>query len=299
MLSGDNSILQRATEAKQDSEREEAKEQARMDIMAYIADKTAKHQDASLDDTKIQEILNDNKPYVKTANATSFITSRGEYEIPYSELYTANDTHLATTLPVGTYTAGQEVELGGEKFFVLEDQGNMVKLLAKYCLNKEGIAQTNSSATTSTYGRPFSKTGYWPTSSNNLDLQSVEMIEEAENDGDVEVGIPNAVLAAQQYGLAKGISGRLMTIDEADSLAWYGSDLMKKIIFGKWSTEDGIDGAPVDGFLNYWLGSSASGGSKACACFAYGQVEYNMYDEYDGSYYGPGGVRPIVFASES
>ena len=87
MLSGDNSILQKATDAKQISERAEAKEQAQMDIMAYIADKTANHQDASLDDSKIQEILSDNKSYVKTANATSFITTKGEYEIPYSELY--------------------------------------------------------------------------------------------------------------------------------------------------------------------------------------------------------------------
>ncbi len=87
MLSGDNSILQKATDAKTSSERAEAKEQAQMDIMAYIADKTAKHQDASLDDEKIKEILSDNKSYVKVAGDTSFTTTKGEYEIPYSELY--------------------------------------------------------------------------------------------------------------------------------------------------------------------------------------------------------------------
>ena len=93
MLSGNNGILQRVTDAKQTSEKEEAKEQAKMDIMAYIADKTANHQDASLDDRKVKEILSDNKTYVKTAKETSFITSNGEYEIPYSELYhTSNVT---------------------------------------------------------------------------------------------------------------------------------------------------------------------------------------------------------------
>lgn len=96
MLSGDNSILQKTTEAKQNSERAEAKEQAQMDIMAYIADKTSNHQDASLDDTKIQEILSDNKSYVKTAGNTSFTTAKGEYEIPYSELYTATETTPST-----------------------------------------------------------------------------------------------------------------------------------------------------------------------------------------------------------
>ena len=89
MLSGDNGILQKSTEAKRTTERAEAKEQAQMDIMSYIADKTANHQDASLNDAKIQEILSDNKSYVKTANATSFITAKGEYEIFYSELYNA------------------------------------------------------------------------------------------------------------------------------------------------------------------------------------------------------------------
>ncbi len=91
MLSGNNGILQRATDAKRTAERAEAKEQAQIDIMAYIADKTAKHQDASLDDAKIQEILSDNKPYVKEANDTSFITSKGEYTILYTELYNSGN----------------------------------------------------------------------------------------------------------------------------------------------------------------------------------------------------------------
>ena len=87
MLSGENGILQRATDAKQTTERSEAKEQARIDIMAWITDKTANHEDASLDDAKVKEILSDNKNYVKEAKASSFITNKGEYEIPYSELY--------------------------------------------------------------------------------------------------------------------------------------------------------------------------------------------------------------------
>ena len=110
MLSGDNSILQKATTAKQTSERAEAKEQAQMDIMAYIADKTAKHQDASLDDEKIKEILSDNKSYVKEAGDISFTTKKGEYVIPYSELYQSktstnnddDDTTVDTEYPYRT-----------------------------------------------------------------------------------------------------------------------------------------------------------------------------------------------------
>ena len=109
MLAGDNSILQKTTTAKQTSERAEAKEQAQMDIMAYITDKTANHQDASIDDEKVKDILT-GKSYVKTANATSFITTKGEYVIPYSELYTAAETTPTTSYGLssdGTYFVGQ------------------------------------------------------------------------------------------------------------------------------------------------------------------------------------------------
>lgn len=60
-----------------------------MDIMAYIADKTANQEDSSLDDSRVKQILT-GKDYVKTANDTSFITVKGEHEIPYSELYKSN-----------------------------------------------------------------------------------------------------------------------------------------------------------------------------------------------------------------
>ncbi len=138
MLSGDNSILQKATDAKQTSERAEAKEQAQMDIMAYIADKTASHQDASLDDTKVKEILSDNKSYVKEAKESSFITKKGEYEIPYSELYTTGDStptikyglqedgKTFITAPGSHDTDGKTYQVGnneGEITFLIEKDG--------------------------------------------------------------------------------------------------------------------------------------------------------------------------------
>lgn len=89
--------MQKATDAKQISERAEAKEQAQIDIMAWITDKTANHQDASLDDSKVKDILT-GKSYVKEAKASSFITAKGEYEIPYSELYEISKNNLAPGL---------------------------------------------------------------------------------------------------------------------------------------------------------------------------------------------------------
>ena len=43
--------------------------------------KESKNEDSTLDDSKVKDILT-GKAYVKLANTTSFITSKGEYEIP-------------------------------------------------------------------------------------------------------------------------------------------------------------------------------------------------------------------------
>ena len=82
--------MQKSTEAKRTTERAEAKEQAQLDILAWISDKTSKNQDSTLNDSIIQGIL-DEKSYVKEAKSSSFITAKGEYEIPYSELYQSSN----------------------------------------------------------------------------------------------------------------------------------------------------------------------------------------------------------------
>ena len=108
MLSGNNGILQKAADAKQTSERAEAKEQAQMDIMDWITDKTANHQDASLDDIKVKAILT-GKSYVKDGQPgnESFLTAKGEYEIPYSELYTATKNVPPPTIKYGLRSDGK------------------------------------------------------------------------------------------------------------------------------------------------------------------------------------------------
>ena len=65
--------------------------------MAWITEKTANHQDASLDDKKVKEILT-GKSYVKNGQPgnESFFTAKGEYEIPYSELYTLINNNVDT-----------------------------------------------------------------------------------------------------------------------------------------------------------------------------------------------------------
>ena len=63
-LTGENGILTKANTAKMQTEIEEAKEQAKLDIADYVADKLQKQEDATLSDSIIQEILN-KKSYIK------------------------------------------------------------------------------------------------------------------------------------------------------------------------------------------------------------------------------------------
>ena len=295
MLSGNNGILQRAGDAKQTSERAEAKEQAQMDIMDWITDKTANNQNSTLDNAKVKEILI-GKSYVKNGQPgnDSFITAKGEYEIPYSELYTESNTKQTTSIPAGTYTVGQEIVYNGtqfvnltsensnigEHFYVVADDGDSVKLLAKYCLNQEGTFQTDKNATRSIYGRRFSQTNYWSDNftSSPFDLQSNAMIEEAEDDGTT---IQNAVLTARAYGDTKGVIGRLMTKGEADTLAYISGPLASKIMMGTWDD----DSRPVER-LNWWLGDAEYSSG------VWFVIEVSGFDsaEYSANY----GVRPVL-----
>ena len=102
MLAGDNSILQKATTAKTSSERAEAKEQAQIDIMAWIINKTSKNEDSTLDDSKVKDILT-GKSYVESADTTSFTTKKGRYIVPYSELYKATETTPVVPTPTTKY----------------------------------------------------------------------------------------------------------------------------------------------------------------------------------------------------
>lgn len=264
-----------------------------MDIMEYIADKTANHQDASLDDIKVKAILT-GKSYVKDGQPgnESFITAKGEYEIPYSELYTASNPQSTATLPARTYTTGEEVEFGNEKFFVLTDEGTTVKLLTKYCLNRTGTMQMDKNAQGSDYGRALSKTNYWSNdyTDSPIDLQNETMITKAQADGNIEEGIPNALVAAKKYGESKGVNGRLMSFDEAIGIINGTDEKMKRLLFGKWTSEDATD-VPICGF-NFWIGRATT---ASVVLFIYGDSQsiygqnYNVHDV---------GVRPVLIVPE-
>ena len=102
MLTGQNGILTQAQNASTQTEIAEAKEKAQMDIMAWQSERLENGQDATLNDETIKTILT-GKDYVKELKDTSFISTKGDHEIQYSELYTTGNNQG------GTANAGEEV----------------------------------------------------------------------------------------------------------------------------------------------------------------------------------------------
>ena len=213
-----------------------------------------------------------------------------------------------------TYTAyviGQEVTVGGESFYVLENSDatqSSVTLLAKYNLNQAGTAQAPNAAYGDTAVR-FSNKKYWaskhatyydandsgwnpsPKEGSSkwtkayLDLNNEPIPTTGEN---AETVATNAILKARAYATAKGgTNGRLLTYEEADALKTSYGDM----IWGTANT-NGTDG----NFLYYWLSSvSPYGGDSVWIAYGDGSdFDLGTFD-YDDII----GVRPVIIVSKS
>ena len=211
------------------------------------------------------------------------LNTAAEWMDNFAEGKETTPTTSTATLPAGTYTVGQEVTFGDEQFFVVADDGNSVRLLAKYCLNLEGTAQTDKDATAQTantthYGRQFSNSPYWT----DENLQSEENIAKANADGTT---IQNAILTAIKYGEDKGVTGRLMTLTEANTMVSSNS----AIIYGKWT--DGTQ--PQDSNFTWWLANVYEDDSISVVDGSFPAIGY---EDYDVRGYG---VRPVLVVPEA
>ena len=94
-LTGENGILTRANDAKEQTEIAEVKERAQLDIANWIAERLENGEDTTLDDATIKNIIeianaSSTDKYYKELQSDKIITPSG-YEILYSELYTNNE----------------------------------------------------------------------------------------------------------------------------------------------------------------------------------------------------------------
>ena len=118
-LMGDNGILTRASDAKEQTEIASVKEQAQLDITNWVADKMENGEDATVNTPeKVKEILeaanssNENK-YYKELQTDKIITPSG-YEVPYEELYTTDTTGEVTEVTAANY--GDKVDYVFRKY---------------------------------------------------------------------------------------------------------------------------------------------------------------------------------------
>ena len=119
-LTGKNGILTKANTAKIQTEVEEAKEQAKLDITNWVANKSQKGEDATITDKVIKEEILAGKNYVKEAKESSFISQKGEHEINYADLYKTSAENIPP-IPEGFYHAGGTIEEG---FVISDKQGD-------------------------------------------------------------------------------------------------------------------------------------------------------------------------------
>ncbi|MBD8923498.1 hypothetical protein EGR52_08820 [bacterium] len=117
------------------------------------------------------------------------------------ELYTKEKVNQSTK------EIGDEVTVGGEKFYVLEwlSDSNVATLISKYELNSDGTAQSLTGVNC-----VFSSINYWSSSFKNSPFNLNDF--EGYKDTD-------AIGKAKSYGKSKGaISSRLLLYEEANTL---------------------------------------------------------------------------------
>ena len=139
---------------------------------------------------------------------------------------------------------GDEVTVGGERFYVLEWDNNCatVNLISKYNLNTAGTAQQNAAYGTTACA--FSSTSYWSSSFTSSPFNLNDFIGYKATD---------AIGKAKSYGRRKGaVSSRLLSYEEAEALRAKESSnsKIKTMYRGTANT--------ANGYLNYWLGSASS-----------------------------------------
>lgn len=174
---------------------------------------------------------------------------------------------------------GDEVTVGGEKFYVLEWDNNCdtVNLISKYNLNKAGTAQQNAAYGTTACA--FSSTNYWKSSFTSSPFNLNDFIGFRATD---------AIGKAKSYGRSKGaVSSRLLSYEEAKALQTKASSNTKIDAMYRGTANT------ANGYLLYWLGSAYST-SHVKVVYGFDGVSNDTFG--DASFMG---VRPVITVLKS
>ncbi len=146
MLSGDNSILQKATDAKTNTEKQNIIELAKTDILGQIADNKGENISTQQLKTVLKTYFNENEvealdiPNDVSTSNYELTTKKGEYKIRLSEIYSGKIISDNKKLD---YYIGDIVTISDQQFYVIEDSPASETLLK--LITAQNI-ETNSSS---------------------------------------------------------------------------------------------------------------------------------------------------------
>ena len=277
MLSGENGILKQAAKAKTETEKASDLEKVQLAVTSALTE--------GLGRVDIEDTTGNTKGSLYKALEADGITGyTGNGVVKYNgKTYVISKNGNVTTITfskTGDLAIGSEVTASnGEKFYVIgfSADNTKVNLLAKYNLKADGSSQDTTGANNAC---AFSDTNYWSgETSYPVDLNNYKL-----NDSEVQAKIKptDATEVAKKYGSNLGVTGRLMTYEEAASLD---VSATSSILYGQY--EEGK-------FLNYWLGSADFG--VDVVWYVDGGLGGLSGDYFNGSYFG---VRPVIEVSAS
>ena len=200
------------------------------------------------------------------------------------------------------YTLGQEVKVGNEHFYVIQDddtiEATTIRLLAKYCLNTAATAQEPNVSPTTTQCN-FSGDNYWR---NTWSAGAPTDLNDYPNVPATETTSNNVIKKAQAYASSLGATkGELLTVSEAQGFLasltpgqpGYANPTMANIIIGYANDWDGHN---QNGSLNYWLGTAFAGNDYQVFVVEgwNGRIYFFDYNSSSNT-----GVRPVITINKS
>ena len=323
-LTGENGILTRTSDAKEQTEIASVKEQAQLDITNWVADKMENGEDATVNTPeKVKEILeaanssNENK-YYKELQTDKIITPSG-YEVPYEELYT-NGTTGGEVTEVTAANYGDKVNYvskGDSSLIwrIFYDDENYVYLISsksdgsntvESCqLNQyPGSTKTYSGSADITDSFLQSLNSQWfdivkdaPTTNSNakaiaylMDQDVWDEYKDSEGNASYAIGGPTLELLMNSYNKSEETSHEIGIADcnSTGYLAKVSGSKLETCNNGIYNNGNGVD-------LHWWLTSPSS---------AYSNIVLFSYSDDGGDFYASAtgnslGLRPIVIIPKS
>lgn len=290
LVLGENGIITKAKEASKAQEIAEIKEDLQMKIVAKETEKLSKGE--SITQNELEKILSEYGiiNYETDGTTINSIKTEKGYEIKVSDIWKGK---LAEPESPVAYTRGQEVTIGTETFYVLEDSDETketVTLFAKYNLNKAATAQAPNANYLDT-ACVFSTSNYWK--NENLSVTpKFNLNKYAAVISDTGSVVYKAKsYATTVFGENTYIEARLLTYEEAKVLETaISTDETGKIEEMLWGQANAQENG---NYLSYWLGSAYSARSP---WIGYGYRESVDHDYFD---YIRSGVRPVIVIPKS